>query len=173
MKQFLNKDKKGFTLIELLVVISIIGIFTAVTTVSFSAARSSARDKARMSDIASLQQGLRLYAEESGYYPEVPGGVAIGSGGSVDSLITQYFNRIPVDAMSGDGVHEYWYDSQFACNGADHVVVMATEMETANAGNYVDICGSSNSPGPFPGSNGSGGDNDTANDATTYIMVLD
>lgn len=59
----------GFTLIELLVVVSIIGILATTGTVSYSSARSKARDAKRVSDSRQLQTAIEIYFEVNSTYP--------------------------------------------------------------------------------------------------------
>ena len=74
IKYFIGKNtryrkSKGFTLIELLTVIAIIGILTAIATVSYTNAQRKARDNRRKSDLKTIQQALELYFQQNGYYP--------------------------------------------------------------------------------------------------------
>lgn len=62
--------KKGFTLIEVLVVISLIGIFAALSLVSFTSAQKQARDTVRKSDLKQYQNALESYANlKTGLFP--------------------------------------------------------------------------------------------------------
>ncbi len=61
--------QNGFTLIELLVVIAIIGILAAVVFANLSSARTQSRDKARVSDLKTIELALALYREKNGDYP--------------------------------------------------------------------------------------------------------
>ena len=64
----MNKIQKGFSLFELLVVISIIGILTAVITVSFSSAQKRGKDAARIQTLNNLQKAAeQCYAINGGY----------------------------------------------------------------------------------------------------------
>ena len=69
---------RGFTLIEILVVIGIIGLLTAIMTVSFSEVRKQSRDKSRMVGLKQLELALELYREANGQYPAA--GCGAGSG---------------------------------------------------------------------------------------------
>lgn len=66
-----NKKFTGFTMIELLVVISIIGILTAISLISFSTSQKQARDAERKSDIKQYQTALEAYSnrQASMLYP--------------------------------------------------------------------------------------------------------
>lgn len=149
-------SKKGFTLVELLVVISIIGILTAIMTVSISQARANARDKARAADVANIQQAVTLYAQESRAYPDYPNGLIIGTGGAIDADLAPYFSEVPADPLSGDGLHQYWYDSDYLCEGVSVVAILATQLETSGNVNYSTVCGDGSGSDDFPGKNESG-----------------
>ena len=69
------KNKNGFTLLELLIVIAIIGILTALATVSYSSAQKKARDAQRKSDLKAIQNAMeQYYADNNGSYPVDPDG---------------------------------------------------------------------------------------------------
>src|SRR5512142_1549090 len=59
----------GFTLPELLVVMAIIGTISTIGVVSYSSARSSARDVKRVSDMKQLQTAVELFFENNNHYP--------------------------------------------------------------------------------------------------------
>ena len=63
------KNKKGFTLLELLIVIAIIGILTALATVSYSSAQKKARDAQRKSDLKAIQNAMEQYYADETKYP--------------------------------------------------------------------------------------------------------
>lgn len=64
------KNASGFTLIELLVVIAIIGLLSTLAVISFSNARSKARDAKRIADIKEIRTALELYKDQYGQYPD-------------------------------------------------------------------------------------------------------
>jgi len=61
--------KGGFTLLELLIVIAIIGILTAMGTVSYSTAQKRARDSKRQGDLKAIQNAFEQYYSKNGNYP--------------------------------------------------------------------------------------------------------
>ena len=66
---YISKLQKGFTLIELLVVISIIGILSAITLVSFGPARDSARVGKSVAEIREFRSALISYVLDTGVTP--------------------------------------------------------------------------------------------------------
>lgn len=70
-----NKFKRrGFTLIELLVVVIIIAILSVVVVVSYQKARTTSRDSKRMSDLASVANGIQMFFAKNEFYPQNPVG---------------------------------------------------------------------------------------------------
>jgi len=59
----------GFTLFELLITISIIGILTAIATISFSSAQKKGRDARRMQDVKNIQTAAEQYYSLNNTYP--------------------------------------------------------------------------------------------------------
>ena len=59
--RFNKRNPKGFTLIELLLAISIIGLLTAISVVTFRSSQSSARDAQRKTDLKSVAASLERY----------------------------------------------------------------------------------------------------------------
>lgn len=100
-------NSKGFTLLELLVVLAIIGILTAIGTVSFTAAQIRARDSQRKSDLKVIASVLETYFQENKAYPEsgsgsCPGGASWFCSNSaaspwIPALTTNYIQKLPKD----------------------------------------------------------------------------
>ncbi len=61
--------RKGFTLIEILIVVAIIAILASIVIVGLGPAQQSGRDARRLSDIQGIQNGLELYYQKCGFYP--------------------------------------------------------------------------------------------------------
>ena len=80
----MKNNKKGFSLFELLVTISIIGILTAIASVSFSSAQKKARDARRLEDISNVAKAAETYYSLSNYvYPSNTNPWILGSGETI------------------------------------------------------------------------------------------
>lgn len=108
MKHFFSSKKsQGFTLIELLTVISIIGVITALFTVSYVNVSQRSRDSQRKSNIKQIQAALELYRADTDTYPT---NATLGSylcGSSLVSGTTVYMQKIPCDPKSNT---RYYYN---------------------------------------------------------------
>ena len=166
-KSFLSV--RGFTLVEMLIVISIIGLLAGVVITSVSDARQNSRDKARVTGLAQIQLGLKLYQTQNGYYPRESDGFSGGGTvgricescvGPINDAIRQYVGSLPIDPLDTDDFY-YYYDGSQSCGGnVNQVVISAVAMETTAYKNTSDtICSS------WGGEGGIG-------DADSYNIVL-
>lgn len=104
--------KGGFTLIELMIAVAIIGILTAVASISYSAVRLRSRDAERINDLNQIKVVLSLYygAQPVAQFPTLTTKTTID--GSTDALTTAlsptYIRQMPVDPInSGNNVYKY------------------------------------------------------------------
>jgi prepilin-type N-terminal cleavage/methylation domain-containing protein len=89
-------NNRGFTLVELLTVVAIIGILSAMTLVTFPAARTRAKDGVIMSDMGQLRSEAEIiYAIAGNTYTEMAG---TESTTAWDALIDD------IETQSGDTV---------------------------------------------------------------------
>lgn len=110
------QTRQGFTLLELLVVITLIGVLTAITVVSYSQFLKQARVAKRKADLQEIRMALEMYrANNSGLYPETTSssypcnGWWCGSCSNYGSLTTsyipglasQYMQKLPHDPKEG------------------------------------------------------------------------
>ncbi len=63
-------NKRGFTLVELIVVITILAILWTIWFISLQGYSVSARESARISDLATIQKSLDLFYTTENYYPD-------------------------------------------------------------------------------------------------------
>lgn len=135
--------RKGFTLIEILVVITIIGILSTVTAITFSSSLRSSRDARRKADINQIKAALELYRSNNAVYP----GVGAGTGqiqtmcGTATSLTDPaggtgtYLTNIPQDPLCPT------YTYAITTNASDYTV--GTYLEgTATTCSVLLSCGS-------------------------------
>lgn len=70
MQRFSLKRKQSFTLIEMLIVIVIIGILAAALVPRLTDVQSRARNVKRNVDVTTLTNGIRIYYNDHGDYPQ-------------------------------------------------------------------------------------------------------
>jgi len=130
------KHKKGFTLFELLVSISIIGILTAIASVSFSAAQKKARDARRMEDMSAVSKAAETYYSLSNYvYPSNTNPWVAGTG----ETILAVYPRDP----KGTGWTGYVY-------GGGTTYCACAAVENSNDGNSSNNSGAVGAGGTGP-----------------------
>ena len=128
--------KGGFTLFELLVSISIIGILTALATVSYSGAQKKARDARRLQDINAIQKAAeQYYSQSTGYvYPQTNAWTGGASWTPVGGNIV-VLNSFPVDPKSDA---TYFYRCMGTCDTSQYC--FCARVESTNNGNSSGNC---------------------------------
>lgn len=139
-----NNYIKAFTLIELLVAIAIISLLTTIILFALQEAKAKSRDAKRISDIASLQQALRLYFENCNRYPPVLDTIVVINGSNVHryspDLIAEvktcsgypfktYIAKIPIPPTT-DPADYYYYDIDQS-SGDDYRLKASLELNNA------------------------------------------
>ncbi|MFA6602545.1 MAG: prepilin-type N-terminal cleavage/methylation domain-containing protein [Candidatus Shapirobacteria bacterium] len=117
------KNKTGFTLIELIITITIIGVITALVTVSFASTSKRGRDSRRMADLEKIRMGLEMAKQVGGTYPS-----------TLPLIVPTFLQQAPTDPKTGRK-----YDYQ----GSDYTYVLHASMEDPSMANgtYTGDCG--------------------------------
>lgn len=99
----LNK-KHGFTLVEFLIVITVIGIITSLTAMSFVKVQIDAKDSQRANQVKIVSEALEKYYSKNGEYPSC--NAMAGSAASVSSLlgIDQSVLKTPTAASGSNSI---------------------------------------------------------------------
>ena len=132
--------KSGFTLIEVLVVVAILGILAAIVVPRIMDRPDEAKRVAAKADIGALQQALKLYRLDNGFYPSTDQGLQA----LVQRPTTQptpnnwkqggYLERLPQDPWGGD----YQYLSP-GVHGEIDIFSFGADRARGGEGNNADI----------------------------------
>ncbi|MBI5134909.1 type II secretion system protein [Candidatus Uhrbacteria bacterium] len=132
--------RKGFTLLELLVVIAIIGILASIAVVSFSTARSKARDAKKIGNWKALQTAMTLYYDDFGIFP--PSGTTPAPGAVNASLPVAAF---PARYMNTSSITDVNWSKPGKATDALPANTLYTLLENPNK----DICGTTGKVTPW------------------------
>lgn len=114
---------RAFTLIEILIVVSIIGMLTGISTVSYSQFIKKSRDARRTTDLEQIRAQLELYRSKNNSYPQTIsfGGPFCDQSGCAPAGNT-YMQKIPNDPMPPNA---YYYNS----SGSEYTLGAYLETE--------------------------------------------
>ncbi len=102
---------QAFTLVELIVVITILAILGTIGFISLQGYSVSARESARISDLATIQRSLEFFQTIEGYYPDPTDFITISYSGSLAwkqgvfwddtrNIVTR-ISEVPTDPLLG------------------------------------------------------------------------
>jgi len=131
----MRMSRRAFTLVELLIAVAIIGILTAIASVTYSTIQARGRDAQRMNDLSLIKIALSSY-----YSAQVPAAYVSSASqltinDSSDALTTalkpNYIKDVPTDP-NNTGNYVYKYQS---FNSAKNFKLYATlEVKTNQKG---------------------------------------
>ncbi len=100
----LHRHQRGFTLLELLIVVAILGALAAIVLPNLVHALNSARQKRTMASMRGLSEGIEMYEQDWGFFPDHGSGPVSDLAGDL-SMYVRPFD--PKDGWS----RTFWYDS--------------------------------------------------------------
>lgn len=93
---------KGFGGIKLGIAIAIILIGLIVVFLAYTSGQSKARDERRLADVSKIQQALKIFFDENGYYP-------FGGEGQEPTGLSNYMDGWPANPESKSCPDAYFY----------------------------------------------------------------
>jgi prepilin-type N-terminal cleavage/methylation domain-containing protein len=125
------QNRRAFTLIELMIAIAIIGILTAVATISYGQVQVRSRDSQRMNDLQTLKLTLSTYqgAQLPARFPMLTTVVTINNSndGLTALLKPAYIREMPLDPRN---TAPYVYRYLGVANGSDYT--LSATLENTN-----------------------------------------
>lgn len=133
-----RRNQRGFTLIELMVVLVIIGVLAALIVPNVLDRADDARVTAARTDIANLQQALKLYKLDNQRYPTAEQGLqALVSRPSVGPLPTNW--RATLDKLPNDPWGRPYQYLNPGLKGEVDVLSLGADGQSGGEGKNADI----------------------------------
>ena len=119
--------KRGFTIVELIIVIAVIAILATITAVSYNSVREGAAMAKVNTDLAAINDGIKIFKAKKGYYPTPADDEGIescsGNHDNFAAVVGEYMDKVPEAPCQTWGWGEsdtWWYSS----DGTDYKLVI-------------------------------------------------
>ncbi|PIY68596.1 hypothetical protein COY90_05150 [Candidatus Roizmanbacteria bacterium CG_4_10_14_0_8_um_filter_39_9] len=117
--------RRGFTFIEILVVVTIIGIITAVGTLSYSSIMKQSRDAKRKGDLEQIRAAVEMYKSSTNKYPiKLDGIVPTAFCSTTDCSGEVYLSTSPKDPVPA--TYRYYY---YSLDGLSYTIGASLEIQ--------------------------------------------
>lgn len=114
--------QSAFTIVELIIVVAVIGILATITLVSYRSVQQSASLAKVQTDLAAINDGIKIFQAKNGSYPVQSSPLAsCANHGVFTGVVGDYIDTVPpapcTSASNSNDTWMYWSD------GADYKLI--------------------------------------------------
>lgn len=129
--------KRGFTIVELIIVIAVIAILATITAVSYNSVREGAALAKVNTDLAAINDGIKIFKAKKGYYPYSPGEImSCDNHADFADIVGEYMDKVPeAPCKTWDwGTSDSWL---YASDGDNYKLIMYDSDRFKNAKDQI------------------------------------
>lgn len=147
--------KRGFTVVELVIVIAVIAILATITALSYNSVRQGAAMAKVNTDLAAINDGIKIFHAKKGYYPVSNDGIESCHGHTAfANLVGEYIDKVPeAPCQTWEwGTSDSWY---YTSDGEDYKLIFYDSEHFKDIKDQIpsgmnDPARPSNNPGEWP-----------------------